>query len=49
MAAIAHQLQILGKSGSVDGSGDQIAALEKEFARVKAGLGAYAVERERTQ
>jgi len=49
MAAIAHQLQTMGKSGSVDGAGDQIAALEKEFARVKAGLGAYAVERERTQ
>jgi CheY-like chemotaxis protein/HPt (histidine-containing phosphotransfer) domain-containing protein len=49
MAAIAHQLQILGKSGSVDGAGDQIAALEKEFVRVKAGLGAYAVERERAQ
>ena len=49
MAALAQQLQTLGRSGSVDGAGDLITALEKEFARVKAGLGAYAIEREQAQ
>ncbi len=49
MAAIAHQLQILARSGTVDGAGDLIAALEREFARVKADLGAYATEREQAQ
>ncbi len=49
MAAIAHQLQTLGRSGTVDGAGDLIAALEREFARVKAELGAYATEREQAQ
>jgi PAS domain S-box-containing protein len=49
MATIAHQLQVLGRGGSVEGAGDLIAALEKEFARVKEGLGGYVVAREQTQ
>jgi CheY-like chemotaxis protein len=49
MATIAHQLQILGQGGAVEGARDLIAALEKEFARVQAGLGTYAVEREQAQ
>jgi CheY-like chemotaxis protein len=49
MAAIAHQLQTLGRDGTVEGAGDLIAALEKEFARVKAGLGTFATEREQAQ
>jgi hypothetical protein len=49
MAAIAHELQILARNGTVEGAGDLIAALEREFARVKTGLGAYATEREQAQ
>jgi two-component system, sensor histidine kinase and response regulator len=41
MVATCQQLQALGKSGSVQGAGDLIAALEKEFARVRTALGSY--------
>jgi len=49
MAAVAHQLQLLARSGSVNEAGDLIGVLEKEFARVKEGFGAYAIEHGQAQ
>ena len=41
MVTICQHLQALGKSGSVQGASDQIAALEKEFAKVREALDTY--------
>jgi PAS domain S-box-containing protein len=41
MVNICQQLQVLGKSDSVEGAGDMITALEKEFERVRSALGSY--------
>jgi hypothetical protein len=49
LAAIAQQLQALGKKGSVEGALDGITALEAEFARVKVALDAYLLSREKVQ
>ena len=41
MVTVSQQLQALGKAGSVQGAGDMITLLEKEFARVRTALGSY--------
>jgi CheY-like chemotaxis protein/HPt (histidine-containing phosphotransfer) domain-containing protein len=41
MVTLCQQLQALGRSGSVQGAGDMITALEKEFGRVRTALGSY--------
>jgi len=49
MARIAQELQATGKSGSVRGASELIAALETEFARVRAALEGYLVSRENVE
>ncbi len=49
MARMAQELQSLGKKGSVKGATDLIAALEKEFARVRSALEGYLVSREKVE
>jgi CheY-like chemotaxis protein len=49
MASIAQQLQLLGKTGSVQGATDLITALEKEFVRVRTALENYTVAKVKEQ
>jgi len=49
MAEIALQLQMLGKTGSVEGATDLIGALEREFARVRVALESYVGSHEKAQ
>ncbi len=49
MAAVAQDLQMIGKTGSVEGAGDLIGKLEREFASVTAALDTYLLSHEKAQ
>jgi HPt (histidine-containing phosphotransfer) domain-containing protein len=49
MAAVAQQLQLLGKSNSVQGATDLIMSLEKEFTRVRTALDSYRTTKVKVQ